>query len=395
MNEQEKAKYRPWLTLHLLPEIGRVHFNRLLQHFQTPDAVLRATKDELAQIDGVGLFTAEQILRYRELTDPDTELELVEQYGAHLVCLHDPEYPANLRQMAIPPPLLYYLGTLQPFDEAAVAVIGSRKMSHYGSDSACDIAGGLARAGVTVVSGLAIGVDGAAHRAALDAGGRTLAVLGSGLARVHPKQHTQLAKSVVENGALISELPMNMPPDAGSFPRRNSIIAGLSLGVVVIEAAVRSGTFITAGNALDENRAVFAVPGDISRVNSIGTNQLIREGARLVTSAQDVLEDLQLEMGRVLNRQPYAENPAEQVCAPLPKGLSPVETLVCESLELDPMSIDVLAEAVADRVAMQQAENPDSPMADIAHGILMGALLNLELRGLIKQEPGKRFRRVR
>ena len=395
MDEQEKAKYRPWLILHLLPEIGRARVNRLLQYFETPDAVLRATPDQLAQIDGVGRFCTEQILRYRELTDPDTEMELVEQHGARLVCLHDPEYPANLRQMAAPPPLLYYRGTLEPLDEAAVAVIGSRKMSHYGHDSAQEIAGGLARTGVTVVSGLAIGVDGAAHRAALDAGGRTLAVLGNGLAQVYPAQHARLAEAVMENGALISELPMSMPPDPGSFPRRNSIIAGLSLGVVVVEAAIRSGTFITANNALDENRMVFAVPGDISRVNSIGTNQLIREGARLVTCAQDVLEDLQLELGRILNHQPHLESPAEQVCAPLPKDLPPVETLVCESLELDPMSVDVLAEAVADLVSLRQAETPDVPLPEITHSVLMGALLNLELRGLIKQEPGKRFRRVR
>jgi DNA processing protein len=186
-----------------------------------------------------------------------------------------------------------------------------------------------------------------------------------------------------------------MPPDPGSFPRRNSIIAGLSLGVVVVEAAIRSGTFITANNALDENRMVFAVPGDISRVNSIGTNQLIREGARLVTCAQDVLEDLQLELGRILNHQPHLDSPAEQVCAPLPKDLPPVETLVCESLELDPMSVDVLAEAVADLVSLRQAETPDVLQPEITHSVLMGALLNLELRGLIKQEPGKRFRRVR
>lgn len=383
MDEKEKARYRPWLTLHLLPEIGRVHFNNLLRRFETPEAVFQASPDTLAE--AVPARVAEQIRRHRELTDPDRELALVEQHGARLVCLHDPEYPANLRHMTAPPPLLYYRGTLDPMDEAAVAVIGSRKMSRYGADAAVEISSALARAGVTVVSGLAIGLDGKAHSAALEAGGRTLAVLGNGLAGVYPTQHAKLAEAVMRNGALISEMPMEATPDAGSFPKRNAIIAGLSLGVVVIEAALKSGTFITVGQALDENRAVFAVPGDIFRPNSTGTNHLIREGARLVTSAREVMEDLRTELGRVLKQMPDLDESEGKASAPTPKDLNPAETAVYDALELDPLAIDDLAEAVADA----------APGAISNHGALMAALLNLELRGLVKQEPGKRFRRLR
>jgi DNA processing protein len=379
-------RYRAWLALHLLPDVGPARVNRLVRRFGSPEAVLEAPEAALREVESVGPMCIAALRDWRRLTDVDAELRLVEKHGVSLVSILDSHYPAALARVAVPPPLLYYRGTLEPLDEAAIAVIGSRKMSRYGREVGERIAGELGRAGVSVVSGLAIGIDGVAHRAALDAGGRTLAVLGCGLSRIYPAQHGELAAAVERSGAVISEMPMAAEPDVGSFPRRNAIIAWLSLGVVVIEAGSRSGTSITVGYALDESRAVFAVPGDVTRANSIGTNRLVREGARLVTSGRDVLADLRDELGRFLSNLPRtgdgdrADDPP-----PLPKELSDLERAIASALETDTLSIDDLRETLA-------AVDPAAPPA--ATGDLMSALLRLQLLGLVRQEPGMRFRRA-
>jgi DNA processing protein len=401
---------RSWLILHLLPDIGRARFHRLLKHFGSPEAALEASPAELDSAE-IGSMAASSVRNWRELVDVDAEMRRIEDAGARIVCFQDEDYPANLRRMAVPPPLLYVRGTLCPIDAAAVAVIGSRKMSRYGREATREIAGGLARAGVTVVSGLALGVDGQAHREALDAGGRTLAVLGNGLSSVYPAQHARLAEEILERGALLSEMPMSAEPNAGSFPERNAIIAGLSLGVAVIEAGSQSGTSITAGHALEENRAVYAVPGDITRANSVGTNRLIQEGARLVTCARDILVDLRGELEGLLQNLPDLAQP-EDGGPSLPADLSDAERRVYACLELDPLSIDVLTDMCAEDAGAtaesaggtaQEARGPQGPreLAEGAHdpalgaGAVMAALLNLEIRGLIRQEPGKMFRRIR
>jgi DNA processing protein len=378
---QDLASYRSSLTLHLLPDIGRSRFNKLVAHFGSADAALDAPASALDEVDGIGPMAVQSILNWRELADVETEMRLIEEHGVSLTRPEDDDYPANLRRMTPPPPLLYYRGALSPMDEASVAVIGARKMSRYGREAARVITTDLARAGLTIVSGLALGVDSAAHRFALDAEGRTIAVLGNGLSHVYPAQHKQLAEEIVENGAIISEMPMAATPDAGSFPQRNAIIAGLSLGVVVVEAGAKSGTAITIGCALDENRAAYAVPGDITRANSVGTNQMIKDGAKLVTCGRDVLLDLRHELRHLLSQLPDLAEPSPDEPPPLPKELNETERAVYEALELDPLHVDALSEALAGTA--------------IAPGDLMAALLHLEIRGLVRQEPGKRFRRVR
>jgi len=377
----DSENYRHWLILNLLPDIGRVRFNALIRHFGSPQDALSANAKQLAQVPNLGQLATEALLNWRNLVEVDEEIALIEKHGVSLTCIHDSEYPQNLRHLSAPPPLLYFRGTIEPMDEAAVAIIGSRKMSLYGREAADIIAKDLARAGITIVSGLAIGVDSAAHRAALDAGSRTLAVLGNGLATVYPAQHRRLAEEVAEHGALISEMPMGATPDPGSFPQRNSIIAGLSLGVVVVEAGLKSGTQSTANFALEENRAVYAVPGDITRVNSMGTNQLIKEGARLITSGNDVIEDLAPQLANLRPELASAVPSHFDTSIPLPTDLSEDEKNILAALHLDPLSIESLTDALQEK--------------EIPMGILMSALLNLELRGLIRQEPGRKFRRIR
>jgi len=340
---------------------------------------------ELRAADGIGEMAARSIQDWKSLVEVDAELERIAEGGVELVCLEDETYPVSLRAAPNPPPLLYCRGALSPMDEAAVAVIGTRRMSRYGRTITHDFADSLARAGMTVVSGLALGVDSEAHRAALDAGGRTIAVLGNGLSSVYPAQHRRLAEEIVANGALISEMPMNATPDAGSFPQRNSIIAGLSLGVLVTEAGARSGTTITVGHALEANRSVYAVPGDLNRANSVGTNRMIQEGARLVTCARDILLDLKENLSQLLTGLPDLREPDEEPLPALPSGLTDLEKRVLEALELDPLPIDDLADALAKD---EEAKPP-------AMGELMAALLNLEMRQLVTQEPGKVFRKGR
>jgi DNA processing protein len=416
--------HRGWLILNMLPNIGRGRFNRLVARFGCPEAVFDALDADLFSVPDIGPMAVESIRDWKSLVDVDEELRLIERGGASVVCLNDEEYPANLRRLSPPPPLLYYKGSLDAFDEAAVAVIGCRKMSRYGRDATHEIAGGLARAGIAVVSGLALGIDSEGHRAAIEADGRTLAVLGNGLSSVYPAQHRMLAQQVVEHGALVSEMPMAATPDAGSFPQRNSIIAGLSLGVCVVEAARQSGCFITVGHALDMNRSVFAVPGDINRANSLGTNRLIQEGAKLVMNTRDILVELRSELSGILGDIGDLSVDDDPRPAPPPRDLSPLEAQILEALEQDLLSVDELLASLKleERRKMEENEKAralEAPHSDAASpdgssvteaaetyggpalatarvpmGDMMAALLNLEIRGLIQQEPGKMFRRV-
>lgn len=400
-----KEEHRYWVALKMVPEIGRKHFHLLLEHFGSPEAALGASEKALRSIPGFGDFIVSALLHWQNYVDVDAEFELMELHGVEGVCLEDPEYPANLREMPLSPPFLYYKGTLEEMDRASVAVIGTRKMSRYGKDAAWDIVSDLAKAGITIVSGLALGLDSESHRAALKAGGRTLAVLGNGLCHIYPAQHRQLAESVVAQGALISEMPMDARPDAGSFPQRNAIIAGLSLGVLVLEAGAKSGTTITARHALESNRSVYAVPGDIGRANSLGTNRLIQEGAQLVTCGRDILADLRSQL------EPFLPDLADAAFEPPRKpggSLSALEKMVYEALSLDALSIDALTEKLlvvsAEPLSVLREEEPEyggsAPPAlrqeeKITYSKILAALLSLEMKGLVRQEPGKMFHRVR
>lgn len=282
----------------------------------------------------------------------------------HTINISDKDYPANLKGIYAPPKALYVNGALEKDDRAAIAIVGSRAATPYGLSTAYRLAGELASFGITVVSGLAVGIDTEAHKGALDRGGRTIAVLGSGLDVIYPPENKKLAQRIEKQGAVISEFPLGTPPNRYNFPRRNRIISGFSLGVVVVEASKDSGALITAKCALDENREVFAVPGKAGSVTSEGTHQLIKDGARLVENGEDIIEELGLELKRISDGRAGKSFP----------DLEKDEEKIFEALSDEPLHIDEIAEA-----------------ASFDASLALKTLSSLELKGAIKQLPGKRF----
>lgn len=283
---------RYWVAFHRVPYIGPMRLRRLLDRFGDLGLAWTASSSSLRGV--LDDRSRESLVRVRATLDLDALMERLDRSGIRVTTLGCPDYPRLLREIAAPPPVLYYRGTLPGDHDALVGVVGTRRVSPYGREMATSIAGGLAAAGVTVVSGMAIGVDGIAHAAALDAGGRTLAVLGSGLDHLYPPQNRRLADHIMAQGAVISDYVPEQKVEAANFPPRNRIISGLSLGVVVVEAPERSGALITVDFAADQGRDVFVVPGNVRSLASAGCNRLLRDGARLVRSADDVLEDLRL-----------------------------------------------------------------------------------------------------
>jgi len=361
-----------WVALKSVPEIGDVLCRRLVDHFGTAEEACRASLSDLLEVEGVGLERAGTLIGY--LRDRERweqaghEVERVLRSGGTMLTLGDSGYPACLREIADAPPLLYLRGALAPEDRFSIAVVGSRDASEYGLRMAARISGDLARKGMTVVSGGARGIDSVAHRAALRAGGRTLAVLGCGLDVAYPAENSRLFAEIEQRGAVLTEFPLGTPPDRGNFPRRNRLISGLSLGVVVVEAAQGSGSLITAAAALEQGREVFAVPGPAGSAKSRGTHALIRSGARLTESADDVVSELCGLLDGMI-REPAA--PVERV---VPGDLSPGEERLLRGLDRTGKNVDRIAEDLG----LGTAE------------VLRG-LLSLELRGIARQLPGGRF----
>jgi DNA processing protein len=358
---------RDLLALHLLPGLGPRLTAALLQRFGSAGAVLRAGASQLREVPHIGPKLSEDLSAAMRSLDVDAELALIAQHGVHLRALGTPQYPAGLAQIHDPPHLLYVRGSIEPADGKAVAIVGSRKYTGYGRRVAERLATDLARAGYTIVSGLARGIDGIAHRAALQAGGRTLAVLAGGLSRIYPPEHASLADEVAAAGALVSEAPMRQESLPGLFPPRNRIISGLSRGVVIVEAAEKSGALITAAQAGEQGRAAFAVPGPVDSPSSEGTNALIRTGAVLVRGADDVIEELEGV------RSPTA--PAPQPTAPPPE-LDDVQRRLW----------DFLAEGA--RHLDQMAQGLGLPVSQLS-----GALLTMEMKKLVRRLPGNRYER--
>ena len=362
--ELEQIKY--WLAFNKVRGIGRVRFKLLENHFDSMEAAWSASESEL-RAAGLDRRTIRSVADGRQKFDPDAEAELLLKSGVRAFTWHDDDYPAQLKEIYDLPPLIYVKGNLTPDDERSVAVVGTRNPSHYGRQVAEQLVYDIASAGVTIVSGLARGVDGIAHRIALDAGQRTIAVLGSGVDIIYPREHTSLSERIAENGALISELTLGTRPDARNFPRRNRIMSGMTLGTLVIEAGARSGALITARQALEENREVFAVPGSIFSPNSEGTNRLIRESAaKLVTACEDVLEELnlsavaqQIEMAALF---PEDENEAE----------------LLRYITFDPVHVDDVC-----RSSGRSAPDVSSTLA------------MMELKGLVRQVGGMNYVRLR
>jgi DNA processing protein len=272
--------------------VGPMLRSRLVEAFGSADRVLAGHASDLQAVRGVGAKLAEAILKAPSVDDAARMLDEAAAHGIRVLTLGDDEYPPGLREIPDPPPVLYCRGSIEPQDQRAVAIVGTRLATRYGLRQTERFARDLAAAGVTVVSGLARGVDGVAHRAALDAGGRTIAALAGGLMKIYPPEHGRLADAVAGCGALVAEAAPPMPPLSGSFPQRNRIISGLSLGVLVIEAAERSGALITARHAAEQGRDAFALPGQADCPQSMGCHRLIQEGAKLVTCVEDVLEEL-------------------------------------------------------------------------------------------------------
>jgi len=287
---------RYWLGFNLVSGIGPVGVLRLLRHFGDLEPAWKANAATLRAV-GLRQDGIEQLITRRSHMDLDAELDKVKAAGVHIVTWDDEGYPSLLKNIDQPPPLLYVRGSILPDDDFALAIVGTRKCKDYGMEVTRRLASELAENGITVVSGMALGIDGVAHRAALDAGGRTLAVFGCGLDIVYPARHRDLAQRIAQSGALISDYPLGAAPDASNFPPRNRIISGLSLGTLVTEAGIKSGALITARFALDQGRETFAVPGSVFSRTSAGTNALIQRGeAKLVTCVVDILEELNLTM---------------------------------------------------------------------------------------------------
>ncbi|MEC5125128.1 DNA-processing protein DprA [Verrucomicrobiales bacterium BCK34] len=370
-----------FLALNLLPGIGPIRVRRLLERFRAPERILMASPGELTQTPGIGTEMAFQIARWEEVIDLPEEKRRMAEHGISALTLDDDAYPAALKQIHDPPFLLYIKGTILPRDSAALGVVGSRRMTHYGREQARKMSFQLAAAGFTIVSGLARGIDTAAHEAALAAEGRTIAVLGSGIGNVYPAENQALADRISENGAVISEFPVLYVPDKQSFPLRNRIVSGLSQGLLVVEAPVRSGSLITANQALEQGRSVFAVPGPVDRPNSEGCHRLIQQGATLVCTAQDIITELDSGMSSL--NLTFDEPETAQKAEATPKSNTPaphvseLEQKILEELELGESTIDHLSETTG-----------------LPVGAVSAALLQLEMKCLVKQLPGKYFTKL-
>lgn len=332
---QETESLRHWLALTHAPKLGTVTFHNLITAFQSPQAVFAAGRDAWHQA-GLDAETV-AYLRDPDWQQVDVELAWVEQQGGMIVTQADEAYPELLRMIPDPPPLLYALGQIEILNTPQLAIVGSRNPTHAGQETATDFANYLAGIGLTITSGMALGIDAAAHQGALAAHGQTVAVVGTGLDRVYPARHKQLAHQIAEHGVLLSEFPIGTPPLPGNFPRRNRIISGLSMGVLVVEAAKQSGSLITAKMALEQGREVFAVPGSIHHPLAKGCNALIRQGAKLVEKAEHILEELEGFVGMI--RQPELQPNANHVFK-----LDADYQKVLQYVDFAPTSVDKIVE---------------------------------------------------
>lgn len=355
------------IALNMLPTMGPVRLRKLLEVFETPERILSAKRGALRAIDGIGNEVAEQIANWESTVDLSAELERIREFGAEVITAESPTYPRQLREIHAPPIVLYVWGELTERDQHAIGVIGSRRTSHYGAECAKKLSYQLAYAGLTVISGLARGIDTAAHQGALAAKGRTIAVIGSGLTKLYPPENAGLAEKIrSDNGAVVSEFSMTVEPDRQTFPMRNRIISGWSHGILVVEAGLNSGALITASQAIEQGRSVYAVPGHINAPTAYGSNRLIQQGAKLVMDASDILDDLQILL-------PEKQKLPEASVRPLPE-LSEDERRVYDAIHAAETPIDTITAA-----------------SNLPSATVSSVLLRLELKHLVKQLPGKYF----
>ena len=367
LSRPDHSEHALWLALTRIKGLGCISFKKLASHFADPTQALSASAAELSAIEGIDRNVVDGLLAFTQWDEVEQEVQRASRAGVKIIPFGSAIYPARLRSIADPPPCLYVKGEIRQEDDKAVAVIGTRSASHYGRRVARDLCRGLASLGFTVISGMARGIDGVAHDAALNSGGRTIAVLGSGVDRAYPPEHQKLYHRISENGAVISELPLAAPPLAFNFPARNRLISGLSAGVVVVEATEKSGSLITAAIALEQGREVFAVPGEVGLSRSRGGHRLIRQGAKLVESVDDILEEIAPQLV-ARDRQ------AAALARTLPVDAQPETRKIFDLLQERSLHIDEVIEA-----------------SGFSTSRVSQILLELELQGFLKQLPGNRY----
>lgn len=372
MREIEAKKF--WIALNMVPGVGPSTFRKLLNAFGSPAQVFATPPHVLKTVPGVNAKVVQEIASFGNSDRLKKELELIEKQQIALMTWEDPEYPRLLKAIFDPPPVIYLRGHRFQEHEIMVAVVGSRKASTYGRGTAEKICSELALKGVTVVSGLARGIDSAAHQGALKAGGRTIAVMGCGVDVIYPPENTRLYEEILAKGAIISEFPMRTKPDRGNFPARNRIISGMCLGTVVVEAGVQSGALITADTALEQGREVFAVPGNVNSASSRGANRLIKQGATLVEQADDILHALSLPISHELKdlqpELPFKEKKS-------PPALTEEEQRLYHLFDNQPIHIDEL-----------------TVRSQLPSGAVSAILMMLEMKNAIRQLAGKMFVRL-
>lgn len=370
-----------YIVLNSLPDIGPLRVNQLLQCYDGPAAVLKARRDDLLRVPGIGACAASAIVDWKQHCDLQQELTLCKKAGVTLITRDDACYPPLLREIHDPPLCLYVRGCPEVLARnTSLAIVGSRRTTRYGMQTAEHLAAAASLAGWQVVSGLARGIDTIAHEATLRTNGCTVAVIGSGLGRIYPQENVDLARRISVAGAVLSEFPMNCAPAKRSFPMRNRLIAGMTRGTLVVEAGTRSGSLITARQAADQNRIVFAVPGRIDSPQSKGCHDLIKQGAKLVESFQDVLDEFVMLPGFYNKAQPAelsSGNDSEQKSIAADLTLSTLEATLLDLIGDDELSIDQLVVEAGESAR-----------------VVLSSLLQLEMRRLVRQLPGKRVARA-
>lgn len=361
------SKIDSWIALSMATEIGHATFRKLLSIYGSPEAVFEAPLAELSGIDGVGERKAKNIKDFSKWDDVRRQLAMLNQMGINVVTSNSPEYPQMLRQIENAPAVLYVKGTIMDGDRFAVAIVGSRKPTNYGRLIAERFASELSEAGFTIVSGMARGIDTISHISSIKSGGRTIAVLGSGMDIPYPPENRGLMQRIATSGYVVTEFPLGTRPVKENFPIRNRLISGLSLGVLVVEATGDSGSLITANYALEQNREVFAVPGNINSINSAGTNELIKKGAKLIQRSDDIIEELApMLKGFVRTKITGRGEQGPEMTAE--------ERMLCDILSGEPKHIDIIS---------RELSMPPSKA--------LALLLELELKGVVRQAEGKRF----
>ncbi|MCK4532967.1 DNA-processing protein DprA [bacterium] len=360
-----------WIKLKMVPEIGPICFQKLMKYFFSPANVVSSSLSELENVEGIGKRRARTIWDNLKNVNIETELKLIEEHKIKIVTFNDSDYPVNLKSIYDPPFLLYMKGEFLSRDDLSIAVVGSRKATPYGRMVAEKISRDLVSMGITVISGLARGIDTLAHKGALAGGGRTIAVLGNGLSMIYPKENKDLGDTISQQGAVVSEFSMESLPERTNFPIRNRIISGLSLGTIVVEAVEKSGALITANLALQQGREVFAIPGNIFSRYSQGSHGLIKEGAKLVENVNDVIEEIKVfsKNFNIESREESNKTIQTPICS-----LNQKEQKIYDCVLWEPVPIDVIVQKC------------DLPVKDISSSLML-----MEIKGLIKQVSGKMF----